>query len=313
MPRQGNKGKSSSGSKSVKLGPGFPPQLLNRLLRSQRRCIPFRNTFLTMYNTSQCSRGIPNKSDSEQKQDNFYYSSPKAATDMGVSSSESHDLTAFYEMLSASFGVLSQNTGFYPSLDRIIETTLGPLNLGPGGGSYNEPISCLHHQGQKSKSSPPKSGHSKVVCSNCKKEGHSIEKCWSVGGGAKGQGPKKKWSKSSMKSKHGQGQANVSKDNSSSSVSHSILILRSKEDVLLSHNTPSHSNSIYFIIDSRASAHMCPDQSYFLSYKKLDTPKCIWVANDQTINAIGIGDIEVKLFLDGQLHPRTLKDVLHLP
>src|SRR5258708_39088461 len=97
-----------------------------------------------MYNTSQCSRGIPNKSDSEQKQDNFYYSSPKAATDMGVSSSESHDLTAFYEMLSASFGVLSQNTGFYPSLDRIIETMLGPLNLGPGGGSYNEPISCLH-------------------------------------------------------------------------------------------------------------------------------------------------------------------------
>src|SRR5258708_4350549 len=46
-------------------------------------------------------------------------------------------------MLSASFGVLSQNTGFYPSLDRIIETTLGPLNLGPRGGSYNEPISRL--------------------------------------------------------------------------------------------------------------------------------------------------------------------------
>src|SRR5258708_33540746 len=63
---------------------------------------------------------------------------------MGVSSSESHDLTAFYEMLSASFGVLSKNTGFSPSLDRIIETTLGPLNLGPGGGSYNDPSSCLH-------------------------------------------------------------------------------------------------------------------------------------------------------------------------
>src|SRR5260221_6628627 len=62
---------------------------------------------------------------------------------MGVSSSESHDLTAFYEMLTASFGVLSQNTRFYPSLDRIVETTLRPLNLGPGGGSYNEPISRL--------------------------------------------------------------------------------------------------------------------------------------------------------------------------
>src|SRR5260370_20318863 len=63
---------------------------------------------------------------------------------MGVSSSELHDLTAFYEMLTASFGVLSQNTGFHPSLDRIVETMLGPLNLGPGGGSYNEPISHLH-------------------------------------------------------------------------------------------------------------------------------------------------------------------------
>src|SRR5258705_10583197 len=64
---------------------------------------------------------------------------------MGVSSSESHDLTAFYELLTASFGVLSQNSGFYPSLDRIVETMLGPLNLGPGGGSYNEPISHLQH------------------------------------------------------------------------------------------------------------------------------------------------------------------------
>src|SRR6266436_836374 len=65
---------------------------------------------------------------------------------MGVSSSESHDLTAFYEMLSASFGVLSQITGFYPSLDRIVETMLRPLNLGPGGRSYNKPISRLQWQ-----------------------------------------------------------------------------------------------------------------------------------------------------------------------
>src|SRR5258708_28846230 len=64
---------------------------------------------------------------------------------MGVSSSESYDLTAFYEMLTASFGVLSQNTGFYPSLDRIVETMLRPLNLGPGGGSCNKPISHLQH------------------------------------------------------------------------------------------------------------------------------------------------------------------------
>src|SRR5258708_10161737 len=74
---------------------------------------------------------------------------------MGVSSSESHDLTAFYELLTASFGVLSQNTGFYPSLDRIVETTLGPLNLGPGGGAYNEPVSHLHRAKEATTTSPP--------------------------------------------------------------------------------------------------------------------------------------------------------------
>src|SRR5258705_373763 len=62
---------------------------------------------------------------------------------MGIITAGSHDLTAFYDMISASYGVLSQNTGFYSSLDMIIETMRGPLNLGPGGGSYNEPISCL--------------------------------------------------------------------------------------------------------------------------------------------------------------------------
>ena len=54
-------------------------------------------------------------------------------------------------MSTASFGVLSQNTGFYPSLDRIVETMLRPLNLGPGGRSYNEPISRLQCWGTKTK------------------------------------------------------------------------------------------------------------------------------------------------------------------
>src|SRR5258707_15602207 len=99
---------------------------------------------------------------------------------MGVSSSESHDLTAFYEMLSASFGVLSQNTGFYPSLDRIIETTLGPLNLGPRGGSYNEPISRLHRMlGPDGKLKPEEWKRRKEnnLCMMCRKPGHTMPAC----------------------------------------------------------------------------------------------------------------------------------------
>src|SRR5258708_31889784 len=36
-----------------------------------------------------------------------------------------------------------QNMRFYPSSDGIVETSLRPLNLGPGGRSCNEPISRL--------------------------------------------------------------------------------------------------------------------------------------------------------------------------
>ena len=58
---------------------------------------------------------------------------------------------------------------------------------------------------------------------------------------------------------------------------------------------------------------MCPHCSYFSTYKKLGIPKHIWVADNWTIDAIGIGDIEVNLFLDGKSHSGTLKDMLHLP
>ena len=44
----------------------------------------------------------------------------------------------------ASFGVLSKKIqDFILPQTGLLRSTLGPLNLGPGGGSYNEPISCL--------------------------------------------------------------------------------------------------------------------------------------------------------------------------
>src|SRR5258708_33958761 len=107
-------------AKSVNLVLGFSPQLLNRLPRSQRRCIPFRNTFPTVYNTSQGARGIPNKSRYEQKYNHFRFLSPKTATDMGVSSSESHDFTRFYSMSMEDFGGLPKITRFNPSQSRFV-------------------------------------------------------------------------------------------------------------------------------------------------------------------------------------------------
>src|SRR5258708_14679194 len=83
-----------------------------------------------MYNTSQGARRIPNKSKYEQKYRNFRFSSPKAATDMGVSLSESHDITRFYETSTAGFGVLPKITEFYPSSNRIVEINTSTLESG---------------------------------------------------------------------------------------------------------------------------------------------------------------------------------------
>src|SRR5258706_14925250 len=47
----------------------------------------------------------------------------------------------------ASFGVLSKKKiqDFILPQTGLLRSTLRPLDLGPGGGSYNEPISHLHH------------------------------------------------------------------------------------------------------------------------------------------------------------------------
>ena len=66
-------------------------------------------------------------------------------------------------------------------------------------------------------------------------------------------------------------------------------------------------------MDSGASAHMCPDCSYFSSYQKIDPPRCIWVADNCTIEAISVRDIEVQTFLEGRTHAGMFKGVLHLP
>ena len=92
-----------------------------------------------------------------------------------------------------------------------------------------------------------------------------------------------------------------------------IYILHTDEDALISRDTPVPSNVAHFIMDSGASAHMCPDCSYFSSYQKIDPLRHIWVADNHTIKAISVRDIEVQTFLEGWTHAGMFKGVLHLP
>src|SRR5258708_31797689 len=82
-------------------------------------------------------------------------------------------------------------------------------------------------------------------------------------------------------------------------------------EALMSQGT-SNPNHTYIYLDSGASTHMCHDRSYFTLYRKLDPPKIINTANGPS-KAYGIGDIEVRTYLDGKPSPGLFRNVLYLP
>ena len=103
------------------------------------------------------------------------------------------------------------------------------------------------------------------------------------------------------------------RENQSSPPPSNTYILRTDEDALISKDSHTPDDFSYFIIDSGASAHMCHDRSYYTSYQKLDHPKHIWIADDCTIDAVGIGNIKIRTQLHGQSTSSIIKGVLHLP
>jgi len=167
-----------------------------------------------------------------------------------------------------------------------------------------------HHKRMKSKSQPNLTD--KARCSNCQKSGHSIEQCWSVGGGAEGTGPKRERGKPKGKQEpKRESRAHVARDSRSSSPV--VYVARTDEDAFVATSSQDRSSVANFIVDSGASMHMCNDQSFFSTYRKLNPPRRIWIADNRAIEAIGIGDIEVRTHLGDQTQAGMFRDVLYLP
>ena len=194
----------------------------------------------------------------------------------------------------------------WSTLQMIILNKSGQLTLQETVDSIVEHETTLRQQQEnvmfvqnrpKSKSPLPPHTKSKnaekVICVNCKKEGHAITRCWAEGGGAEGKGPRWSKSKLDLKGKQKETSANVTTGDQSLSPLLTIYILHTDEDALISRDTPTPSNVAHFIMDSGASVHMCPDHSYFSSYQKIDPLRHIWVADNCTIEVISVGDIKV--------------------
>ena len=54
----------------------------------------------------------------------------------------------------------------------------------------NALLTCHGHKSKPGTSNPKSKGTGHPMCTNCNHQGHMIERCWDVGGGAEGQGPK---------------------------------------------------------------------------------------------------------------------------
>src|SRR6266436_7951836 len=132
-------------------------------------------------------------------------------------------------------------------------------------------------------------------------------------GWVRGKGTEMEKVKIRLKAKWKEKLANVTKDKDNCSPSPlPPLFMLCTEDALISRENPTPSNIIHFIVDSGASTHMCLDHSFYSSYQKIDPLKHIWVADNCTIKAIGVGDIKVHFSSNGRTRMGIFKEVLHL-
>jgi hypothetical protein len=159
----------------------------------------------------------------------------------------------------------------------------------------------------KSKAATSKKGDAKPKCQNCKKTGHTIEKCWAPGGGAEGQGPKRG---TLTMAKPKDEKAKVATEEKIVEV----FLAEVTVSTLVADNLKTSSRNSNWIIDSGASAHMSCRRHFFATYEEINPPRRVWMGNNQYIEAIGIGTIRAVLDVgNGKSAKAVFTKVLHVP
>jgi hypothetical protein len=184
-----------------------------------------------------------------------------------------------------------------------------------------------------------------MECYNCHKKGHMAKDCWAKGGGKEGQNPHRKGHGKANAAKAGKGldvawmaalyesedyiefdeldegdsdngadapdsdeeADDVEKDEKNDE--HSAKTSLTSEAVFTA-ATPEDGLEIY---DSGASVHMTPSRHRLTNYRAIQ-PRGITAANNQTLDAVGMGDMHVEVPNGANRSTRVLvKDVLHVP
>ena len=163
-------------------------------------------------------------------------------------------------------------------------------------------------------------GRPKLQClnQNCKKTGHTIDKCYAKGGGKEKEAPE--WFKKLQK-KEGSASINVAeKSEMDNNEKYAMLTCNSDNDsttLIVTSEFPAEAHATSendeIILDSGASRHFSPNRSKFINYQEIN-PEPIRAADGRTFSALGKGDLEIKL-PNGDQKPTqiTLMNVYYSP
>jgi hypothetical protein len=148
-----------------------------------------------------------------------------------------------------------------------------------------------------------KSSKPTIKCGYCNKKNHTEDKCYMKNGYPVGH-PKHNSS------------ANIASVSVNNATLHAFVV------------TKKHTKLCDWLIDSGASMHLCNNRSYFdnASFKQIPHRNVI-LGNNECIQAIGMGDVPVKISINSHKHPNNVgtpsntsniidvvfKDVLYVP
>jgi hypothetical protein len=151
-----------------------------------------------------------------------------------------------------------------------------------------------------------------VECTNCHKRGHTMAECWAKGGGNEGGGPKRRDRKSDGEKSSKKSQA-AAADEKEPDIE-AWPVSEASEDLIprLSAMGMQDNNIQCELFDSGASRHMSPHRKSFVTYRSINA-RPITAANNQTFNAIGMGDLQIDVPNGATSSRVILKDTLHAP
>ena len=160
-------------------------------------------------------------------------------------------------------------------------------------------------------------------CSNCNRNGHTLERCWEKGGGSVGKAPawwntmKENQRKGDDSKRKERAHAAISDAANSDSGSEACAILRDTH-----HHNPSTDcsvnwnqiiasavDSLPYYFDSGATSHCSPNRDDFSDIRSIP-PREIRGINGSSISAVAVGTIKLRCGKGRRLH---LRDALYIP